>query len=285
MKNFKSSVLAGSLLCLSLTTQAVASCNDDPRLYSIGSFLEEQGQGSAAPLELTAETYLQLTPTAREAIGDNLVLFDVNCKPMQVFKGEPAMRVELPFPLIYNAFYDSVLRGDTVTQGVILRSFKAAPVDAMEFMSLMSAISIEPALANRLAQAANLSVSVAVNRNGNRCDDGDYLTFADLFNRFGGSVYGRNGKAWFAVSGARFISSVDYDVTMAIPVNDCYQSHNDIVSRITEADALAWLISRNNSGSQHNYTSNNTNRSHIQAKYAQWVEDGSPDTGPTSLFD
>lgn len=293
MKDFKFLFFLASLLCLFASSQAVASCKDDPRLYSIGSFLEEQRQGSAAPLELTAETFLQLTPTVREAIGDNLVIFDSNCKPMQVFRGEPAVRVEVSFPLIYHAFYDAVLRRDTTTQQVILRSFKPTPVDAMEFMSLLSPISIEPAIANRLAQAANVSISDAfINRqpsatefvNGHtgisRCNDSGHLTFADFFNRFGGTVYGRNGKAWFVVTANRNILSVDNRISSTPLVGSCRLRGQDLISRIESADAIAILLPYN---PNQDFPSGRLNS--IYTAYNQWVKDGSPDTAPTSLFD
>lgn len=271
-----------SMVMLLTAGQALAQCQDDERMYSIGNFLEAQRSGDAPPLQLTAETYLQLTPTAREAIGDNLNIFDANCKPMQVFQGEPPARVELPFPLIYNAFYDAVLRGDTQTQGVVLRSFRAAPVDAMEFLSLFSPIPVDVNVARQLAGAANIQISHS--KHGAMQDvncestDPQYITYVDIFNRLGGRVKGRNGNAWFTVS-TREAASVDYQtVSQMGTAGGCWQGIADLNSRIRGAGGLVI-------NTEWGWSPSSTETSRIIETYEEWVKDGSPDSVPQSLFD
>jgi len=284
LKTLLATAIAAATLPLAASAQA--SCQDDERLYAMGDFLEEQRNGTAEPLRLTAETYLNLTPRAREIIGDNLRLLDASCNAMQVVDGEPPVRVEMPFPLLYNAFEDSVLRGDERTSGILLRSFRAEPMDSAGFLGLFTLVSEDQALVERLASAAGIAPHKGADRTNNaRCEDRpSYLHHADLFVRFGGQVEGYEGKAWYASGSQSELTSVEDNLTQAfsaIEGRNCKVGKSAILATASAAGAIA--IDMGNAEVMYwTYSGGNM----VKEAYNNWLEAGAPDDArPQSLFD
>ncbi|UYO73996.1 hypothetical protein M0220_14105 [Halomonas qinghailakensis] len=271
---------AGAISLFSLPTSAFAqaACQDDERLYSFADYIEERQAGTSEPLQLTVATFLNLTPRAREVIGDNLRLLDSECRPMQVSQGEPPFRIEMPFSTLYMGFYDAVLRGDERTQQILLNSFRAEPVDPMEFISYFTVIdSGNEELMERLARSAGINIHTA------SCnDETKYLHFADLYVRFGGNVYGEHGKAWFVSGKQPEVTSVGDNFTQrfsSLTGRNCRVSKNTVLSTAEAAGAITFNIG--NSITDHwQYKS-----SAYTEPYQKWLEQGAPDAVPASLFD
>ena len=285
LKTLLATAIAAAALPLAASAQA--SCQDDERLYAMGDFLEEQRNGTAEPLRLTAETYLNLTPRAREIIGDNLRLLDASCTAMQVVDGEPPVRVEMPFPVLYNAFEDAVLRGDERTSGILLRSFRAEPMDSAGFLGLFTLVSEDQALVERLANAAGITPHQGANRNNNaRCEDRpSYLHHADLFTRFGGQVNGYEGRAWYAFGSRNEVTSVEDNLTRSfasLRSRNCVVPKDVVLTAATNAGAIAIDMG---SGNLMNW-GHPTGRSPVVNAHENWLEAGAPDDArPQSLFD
>lgn len=281
LKTLLATAIAAAALPLAASAQA--SCQDDERLYAMGDFLEEQRNGTAEPLRLTAETYLNLTPRAREIIGDNLRLLDASCTAMQVVDGEPPVRVEMPFPVLYNAFEDAVLRGDERTSGILLRSFRAEPMDSAGFLGLFTLVSEDQARVNQLASAAGIAAHPGVSSAQNaHCDS--YLHHADLFVRFGGQVKGYKGRAWYASGSNPEITSVEDDLTRSFaPIDgrNCRISKSTVLATATSAGAIAIDM-----GNRTGWTWAFSGGSMVRTAYQNWLEAGAPDDArPQSLFD
>ncbi|WP_445001189.1 hypothetical protein [Halomonas mongoliensis] len=272
---------------LPLAASAQASCQDDERLYAMGDFLEAQRNGTAEPLRLTAETYLNLTPRAREIIGDNLRLLDASCNTMQVVDGEPPVRVEMPFPLLYNAFKDAVLRGDERTSGILLRSFRAEPMDSAGFLGLFTLVSEDQALVERLASAAGMTPHRGADRNNNaRCEERpSYLHHADLFVRFGGQVNGYEGRAWYTSGSKSEVTSVEDNLThefSALRGRNCEVAKSIVLTTASAAGAITIDMGNNNLTGYWRHQSGKI----VKEAYDNWLEAGAPDDArPQSLFD
>ncbi|MDX5977607.1 hypothetical protein J4377_16760 [Halomonas sp. XH26] len=277
---FKALFTAGVISLFSLPTSAFAqvACQDDERLYSFADYIDERQAGTSEPLQLTVATFLNLTPRARDVIGDNLRLLDSECRPMQVSQGEPPFRIEMPFSTLYMGFYDAVLRGDERTQQILLNSFRAEPVDPMEFISYFTVIdSGNEELMERLARSAGINIHTA------SCNDATkYLHFADLFVRFGGSVYGEHGKAWFVSGKDPEVTSVDENLTQqysSLVGSNCEVSKNTVLALAEAAGAITYDIGNKFNSTWHSYENYYTER------HSLWLEQGAPDAVPTSLFD
>lgn len=280
---FKALFTAGviSLFSLPASAFALVACQDDERLYSFADYIDERQAGTSEPLQLTVATFLNLTPRAREVIGDNLRLLDSECRPMQVSQGEPPFRIEMPFSTLYMGFYDAVLRGDERTQQILLNSFRAEPVDPMEFISYFTVIdSGNEELMERLARSAGINIHTA------SCDaETKYLHFADLFVRFGGSVYGEHGKAWIVSGGQPQVTSVDANLSQeytSLAGRRCGVSKNSVLSVAEAAGAITFDLG--NRAVDHWWHGDKL-RNFYTEKHTQWLELGAPDAVPASLFD
>lgn len=270
-----------TMAVLPVAAQAQAACQDDERLYAMADFADAQRNGSAEPLRLTADTYLHLTPKAREVIGDNLRLLDADCSAMQVLDGEPPVKLQIPFPTLYNAFEDAVLRGDQRTTDILLSGFRASPMDSASFLGLFTLVSQDQALVQNLANGAGISPHTGI---GRKCEEPiPYLHFADLFVRFGGRVEGNNGKAWFASGSNTEVTSVEDELTHSFPRlgNDCYVSKEAVLIAAESAGGIA--IDMGNKGAMYwGYQGGDM----VKEAYASWLEAGAPDDArPQSLFE
>jgi len=206
---------------------------------------------------------------------------------MQVVDGEPPVKVEMPFPLLYNAFEDAVLRGDERTSGILLRSFRAEPMDSAGFLGLFTLVSEDQALVGQLANAAGISPHVAIDRNNNaRCEERpNYLHHADLFTRFGGQVNGYEGKAWYASGSRNEVTSVEDNLTRSfasLGIRNCVVAKDAILTTATNAGAIA--IDMGSSNLMH--WNHPAVRSPVVSAHESWLEAGaSDDARPQSLFD
>lgn len=189
---------------LAMPAMASAACEDDPRMHSFATFLADAKQGPVEPMALTPETFLNLTPAVREVLGDNIVVLDQQCGHVQVFSGQVPARLSVPFPVLYSAFYDAVLRGDTVTQRVVLEGFKAEPMEPLKVMNLVQRASSDAEVMAKLSSALGIGLHTGRGVNGSgTCGKGTAkappaISLLDIYVRFGGMA--STNDAWVAIS-------------------------------------------------------------------------------------
>lgn len=191
--------------CLGLGLMAVsfashADCQDDERLYRLADFAAQKEAGEEVePLVMTPQTFLRLSENARQVIGNDLLLLDQECAPMQVLNGQPPARVEMPFPQLWSAYYDAVLRGDEVSMRILAEGFVAAPMDTQSFLSLLDKVSVDEDMTRRLA--APLGMRPWNTASSDRCDEEYlFLQYADFFARMGGRVVPNEGaQSWYVI--------------------------------------------------------------------------------------
>tara|TARA_B100000745_G_scaffold16345_1_gene11774 strand:+ start:5157 stop:5936 length:780 start_codon:yes stop_codon:yes gene_type:complete len=128
------------LLFCQLTTAAV--CKDDPRMYTIKSVIEQMAAGeTTAPLKLTPYTFLSLNDNVREALGDNIMVYDENCVPYQVYKQQPPKKIMADFEELSIFMLHAAIRADKKAIDMVVNSFRAAPKSTDELMVLIATLS------------------------------------------------------------------------------------------------------------------------------------------------
>lgn len=115
------------------------TCVDDPRMFTIKSVLEQAASGANyKPMKLTPTTFLMLTPPTREALGDNIVVYNEECIPQQIFKGQLPRKIEMPYEDLSYALHMSLIQNDTKTANVIFNSFVSTPKEPSEIVMMLS---------------------------------------------------------------------------------------------------------------------------------------------------
>ena len=139
---------------LLLSTQAMASvCVDDPRMFTIKTVIEQMEAGQDVPaLKLTPLTFLSLTPVVREALGDNITVYNEKCVPVQVYKQTLPKPVVVPFENLLTAFKSTVYQDDQQASLAILANFTAAPKSASEIHDLIAPLSWQSRHLDKLYQ-------------------------------------------------------------------------------------------------------------------------------------
>lgn len=140
MKSYlKKSILFASLSILgfsSLSSEA-AVCKDDPRMYTIKTVIDQIGAGEdVQPLKLTPQTFLELTPNVRNALADNIRVYDEGCVPVQVFNGELAKPIRVEYSLLEDAILRASIRGDKKTMKAIFQQFRAAEKEPLDIINM-----------------------------------------------------------------------------------------------------------------------------------------------------
>lgn len=277
-----------ALLAAPIAAYAQGNCEDDQRLFRIGSFIAEAQTGQVDPLAITPTTYLNLTPGARSAIGDNLVILDSNCQPVEVFNGEPPVRLEVPFSKLYNGFMDAIYRGDDVALEVMLNAFRAEPVESLTLITLLAPINATEEVESRIKAVTGIrgnTGSEARHRINEVCPNigQPYISYGDLFTHFGGIVQGTHGTARFAIS-PYFIHDMDNggDIATSAP-RECVASPNEVQGIIARAGGDAFIYSLSSAVIQQGWSSRQL-APHREA-HEKWIEAGAPENDlPTGLF-
>ena len=124
------------MLSALLSSHAFAKvCLDDPRMFTIKTVLEQAENGMAyKPMKLTPTTFLMLTPPTRKALGDNIVVYNDQCIPQQIFKGQLPRKIQLPYEDLSYALHMSLIQNDLETANVIFNSFVSAPKTPSELI-------------------------------------------------------------------------------------------------------------------------------------------------------
>jgi hypothetical protein len=288
MKILTNSIVASALLVLSTTVSfAQGSCEDDPRMARISDFVTAKMEGDVEPMQLTSETFFNLTPVVRDALGEDILLLDDDCETHQVLNGVPATRLEVPFAEFYNGFYDAVARNDSKSTEIILTSFRPAPLDLMALMPLFTSISAPSKIEEKMMKILSVTGLSTNDIPASNCkveEEQHYLTLAEIFVASGGRVVNGNDPAVIAVPGLS--SKQFYIFPGAVPVSapnsgvvdktSCQAGSADVARLLTEAGAMVY-----------NSKSNYVDDYEIEA-IEEWVKNQkSGDSSPldSSIFD
>lgn len=138
MKNMlKKSLFAVAALTLGATSLTANAnvCKDDPRMFTIKTVLDKMDAGEAVdPLKLTPQTFLELTDNVREKLGDNIRVYNESCVPVQVFEGQIAKPIVMPYSTLEDSLHRAALRGDDKMVNLIFQQFRPTPVEDKELI-------------------------------------------------------------------------------------------------------------------------------------------------------
>ncbi|WP_159816870.1 hypothetical protein [Colwellia sp. 20A7] len=183
-------------LSLMLSNSVYAKiCMDDPRMFTIKTILEQATDGTSyKPMKLTPTTFLMLTPPTRKALGDNIVVYNDECIPQQIFKGQLPRKIEMPYEDLSYALHMSLIQNDAKTANVIFNSFVSAPKTASEIVPMIYALewhnkAIENLYSQGMLEKRGMSY-LGTNANKKRlCESTlSHLTHLELFTALGGKT-------------------------------------------------------------------------------------------------
>jgi hypothetical protein len=130
-----------SILGAASPAQAQTECKNDARLYAIGHVIAQIKAGETIkPLQMNASTFMNLTPNVRNALGDNITVFNDQCIPVQIYEQKLASKVSVPFEELLLAVEWAFIRNDIKTVTALLSQFRATPKTTSELMSLTGPI-------------------------------------------------------------------------------------------------------------------------------------------------
>jgi hypothetical protein len=114
-------------------------CMDDPRMFTIKTVLTQAANGTPyTPLKLTPETFLKLTPSTRQALGDNITVYNEQCIPQEIYKGQLPSKIEMPYEDLSYALHMSMIQNDLKAANVITNSFISAPKTPSELVRMVT---------------------------------------------------------------------------------------------------------------------------------------------------
>jgi hypothetical protein len=126
-------------------------CMDDPRMFTIKTVLTQAANGTPyKPLKLTPETFLKLTPATRQALGDNITVYNEQCIPQEIFKGQLPSKIEMPYEDLAYALHMSMIQNDLKTANVITNSFISGPKTPSEIVRMITPLAWHDSAINHL---------------------------------------------------------------------------------------------------------------------------------------
>ena len=230
MKKILTTLALGLTILASNTLKAEEKvCLDDPRLYTIGNVMNSIKAGEETlPLKLRAQTFLALTPEVRAILGDNILVFDANCTPYQVYNGKPPVKIEMPFELLTTYFKEALSRGDVISARASYQFFRAAPVsihEAVGFTTKLNLSELEKKTLDALAVAPNVGYSYLTStgssnnprEHNSKCNSvRQPMNLLDLYALMGGRITGdkefiiqTHGYSSTLVTKTRFIRGLE----------------------------------------------------------------------------
>jgi hypothetical protein len=246
---------------------ADSHCEDDPRLSSINSYIEEMNTSGVEPIALTPISFLELTPGVRSALGDNLVVMDETCNTFEVFNGQPPAPLEAPFNMLYSTYLEAIYREDEQTIAIIESSFKAASIDPIKMIGLLSPVNVDPEFSSKISDLTGIAGSLVCRDTEER-----YITGLDIFAHLGGTVKGQYGNARFAIA-HEIIHPMDTGGNIHFELKDnCEPYLSALQSGIAKAggDALIYTTSSNSA----HLGWNDTNMEVHRSSHLEWIEAG-----------
>jgi hypothetical protein len=169
-------------------------CMDDPRMFTIKTVLEQAVNGTPyKPLKLTPETFLKLTPATRQALGDNITVYNEQCIPQEIFKGQLPSKIEMPYEDLAYALHMSMIQNDLKTANVITSSFISSSKTPSDIVRMITPLAWHDNATNHLYDQGLLQKRSMINT----YDDADIklcnatlsdLTHLELFSALGGKA-------------------------------------------------------------------------------------------------
>ncbi len=201
-----------ALLFSGLPAQAMAApgCTDDPRLSSINDLIAQIDKGPIDPVVVTPATYLAMPADLRNRLGTNLEVWNDECEPIQLYKGQPATKITLPFTDLFTALYGLAQSGSAEDVRAFADAFRAAPVSSFDFTRFFAIVRAPEGVSKTIANGLNLTrFSPQIDNDARYCTDvpRDYVLLSDIFARLGGKVSDPDGPKFVAVdhSGDRYL--------------------------------------------------------------------------------
>jgi hypothetical protein len=169
-------------------------CMDDPRMFTIKTVLTQAANGTPyKPLKLTPETFLKLTPATRQALGDNITVYNEQCIPQEIFKGQLPSKIEMPYEDLAYALHMSMIQNDLKTAKVITNSFISGPKTPDEIVRMITPLAWHDSAINHLYSQGLLEkrsmINTGTSSNTKLCNATlSELTHLELFSALGGKA-------------------------------------------------------------------------------------------------
>lgn len=253
----KRTILIASLALVSVssfTSQAANVCRDDPRMFTIKTVLDDMEAGKPVePMKLTPLTFLELTENVRKKLGDNIRVYDNNCIPTQIYEGQVAKPIYLPFGALEQGLHTAAMRGDKKTLDAIFQQFRAEPKSAYDIVQMARPITWTKETTDFLYQVGKME------KTGLESFDGydeakacggvlSPITQVELFSKLGGKANNRDDILFYTYRtgkeyGYSTISKEHIEHTLDILFigSDNYRCSSFSYSRTTNAMARTGL--------------------------------------------
>lgn len=255
MKNMlKKSLFAVAALTLGATSLTANAnvCKDDPRMFTIKTVLDKMDAGEAVdPLKLTPQTFLELTDNVREKLGDNIRVYNESCVPVQVFEGQIAKPIAMPYSTLEDSLHRAALRSDDKMVNLIFQQFRPMPVEDKELIGYVRPLTWTQDAIETLYRTGlmdRVAVGSANEHNIAFCSTIESpVSQLALFAALGGKlntpadliVGSKYGDYWFMdASGASFSYSPNVDVIKATS-DDSKECHPISIPRLLNSFAKA----------------------------------------------
>ena len=172
----------------------VQACELDPRFVNTDKLLENP-QGDA--LQITPRFFLSLDQDTRAALSNRLQICDSQLGTVSVVNGVPKKKVNAEFYDLYYQLVYSILEKDNPTVDLILKHFKAAPMDNASAFDLLARTGLEPKVAKALGKNMDITLhepnhfrSKPESRTCKKLEPGERIDFSliEAFVRLGGAI-------------------------------------------------------------------------------------------------
>lgn len=125
------------LFGFSSTAFADEECKNDPRLFTVGHVISQIKAGQKVkPIKMNASTFLNLTEPVREGLGDNIMVYNDECIPAQIYGKKLALKVSVPFEELLLAVEWAFIRNDTKAVQALINQFRPTPKTTAQIISM-----------------------------------------------------------------------------------------------------------------------------------------------------
>jgi hypothetical protein len=180
--------ILGLLLSILFSGNLLAAiCSDDPRLYVMRSVIDDLAAGKTVPpLKLMPMTYLNLNSNLRKKLGDNILVMNQQCVPVQVVDGHLPTRAIVSYEDLLYGLFSATSAQDDEAVNIILNSFQAAPRSTQDIFYLIRELEW-PAQQLEVAQKLGVLPLPKLHNNHESCKNQvGLITHVELYERLGG---------------------------------------------------------------------------------------------------
>ena len=129
------------LFGFSSTAFADEECKNDPRLFTVGHVISQIKAGEKVkPIKMNASTFLNLTEPVREGLGDNIMVYNDECIPAQIYGKKLASKVSVPFEELLLAVEWAFIRNDTKAVQTLINQFRPTARTTADILSMTGPI-------------------------------------------------------------------------------------------------------------------------------------------------